>query len=475
MNRCFWFRHDLRLKDNTALLEASQYKGGSLSALYIIAHHTWQRHCWSDAKVDLILRQLKILSIALNTLNIPLKIISVKSFALIPDTLSKFCIEHNISSVFVNKELLVDEIRRDHLVKQKLNAHHIEFFEYDDVTILPPNETLKHDGTPFKVFTPFKRNWLKVVTPDRYFTDHKKPKKQAPCSIKPDQIPDKITGFKRTPHQVDTWPESEIKAHKRLGVFCENKVMRYEQDRDMPAIDGTSQISAYLANGLLSTRQCITTLCDSFNAQTLGRITSKGGSCWLSELIWREFYYALAFLFPEVVKSEPFKPETKQLRWSQNQKNFQSWCDGNTGFPLVDSGMRQLKQTGWMHNRLRMVTAMFLTKTLYINWRWGEDYFMRHLIDGDFASNNGGWQWSASTGCDAVPYFRIFNPTTQSERFDSKGSFIRQYCPELANCTDKQIHNPPLELRRECNYPVPIVDYSAMRAKVLAAFKELKK
>lgn len=475
MNRCFWFRHDLRLKDNTALLEASHHQDGSLIALYIIAYHTWQQHCWSNDKVDLILRQLKALSDKLQKLNIPLKMISVKSFDQIPNALCKFCLVHNINSVFINKELLVDEIKRDHAVKQQLQKKEITLFEYDDVTILAPNETLKNDGTPFKVFTPFKRNWLKVVTPDRYFTDNQKPKKQPPCSIKPDAVPDTITGFKRTPHQIEAWPETEDKAHKRLAVFCENKVIRYAQDRDMPAIDGTSQISAYLANGLLSTRQCITTLCDSFSAQTVGRITSKDGGCWLSELIWREFYYALAFLFPEVVKNKPFKPETKQLHWSQNKKHFKAWCEGKTGFPLVDAGMRQLNQTGWMHNRLRMVTAMFLTKTLYIDWRWGEDYFMQHLIDGDFASNNGGWQWSASTGCDAVPYFRIFNPTTQSERFDAEGHFIRKYCPELANCTDKQIHNPPMALRQEMDYPTPIVDYSAMRAKVIAAFKELKK
>jgi deoxyribodipyrimidine photo-lyase len=199
-----------------------------------------------------------------------------------------------------------------------------------------------------------------------------------------------------------------------------------------------------------------------------------GPATWLSELIWREFYKHIVFFHPEVCRYKPYKANTDKIPWRYDEGDYQKWCEGNTGFPLVDAAMRQLNQTGWMHNRLRMVVAMFLSKTLFLDWRWGERYFMQHLIDGDLAANNGGWQWSASTGTDAVPYFRIFNPITQSERFDPEGRFIRQYCPELARLDNKAIHNPYARgvPPRSLDYPEPIVDYQAMRLKVIAEFKK---
>ena len=474
MNQCFWFRQDLRLKDNEALRAASENKDGDLVALYIIAHETWQQHCWSNVKVDFILRQLEQLSDELEKLNIPLKIIKVKVFSEVPKKILSFCSQHKISSVYVNKQLLVDEMQRDAAVKDALAKKDIHFHEYDDATIMPPNDMLKNDGTPFKVFTPFKRQWMQRVTPGHFLASNKKPLKQKKLMTDVDAIPKTVAGFQRTVELAELWPVAETVAHKRLLKFYRERVSDYEQQRDFPAIDGTSLISPYLANGILSPRQCLTALCDELEVNTLSQVgKNKGAFCWLSEIIWREFYYDVAFLFPEVVKNHPFKEKTKKLHWSLSKKNFQAWCEGSTGFPLVDAAMRQLNQTGWMHNRLRMVVAMFLTKTLYINWRWGEDYFMRQLVDGDFASNNGGWQWSASTGTDAVPYFRIFNPTTQSERFDADGDFIRKYCPELSGCSAKEIHNPSKDLRESVNYPEPIVDYKLMRQKVIAAFKEL--
>jgi deoxyribodipyrimidine photo-lyase len=472
MNRCFWFRQDLRLLDNFALKQACSSSSGSLIALYFITPETWRKHCFSDSKVDLILRRLDALSEELSKLNIPLKIIKVKSFGDVPQAILKFCAKYDITSVYCNKQLLLDETQRDNQVEKKLSKSKIEFLAYDEAIILHPNEILKQDGTPFKVFTPFKRSWLKAVTPDRYFADNLPLKKQKKIDLSADLIPKKIDDFSRTPQIAQDWPVSSSDIEKRLVDFCDQRAADYEEKRDFPAVNATSKLSAYLANGFISARQCITALCESFEANDIYQL-QKGAGCWLNELIWREFYQCIAYQFPEVVKNQPFKAKTKKLSWSKSQKNFEAWCDGQTGFPLVDAGMRQLNQTGWMHNRLRMVVAMFLTKTLFINWRWGEDYFMRQLIDGEFAANNGGWQWSASTGTDSVPYFRIFNPTTQSERFDKEGVYIRQYCPELADCTNKQIHNPSSELRKELGYPEPIVDYKAMRAKVIAAFKEL--
>ena len=200
-----------------------------------------------------------------------------------------------------------------------------------------------------------------------------------------------------------------------------------------------------------------------------------GLTSWVNELIWREFYQHVAVGFPQVCRHQPFQEHTKQLRWRDDDKGFQAWCEGRTGYPIVDAAMRQLVTTGWMHNRLRMVTAMFLSKHLLIDWRRGEAFFMRHLIDGEFCANNGGWQWAASTGTDAAPYFRIFNPTTQSTRFDPEGEFIAHWLPELKSLPKKARHAPPQDMLNPTDYPAPIVDHKAARQRALDAFKALSK
>lgn len=476
MNHCIWFRQDLRTKDNTALLKAqSELKAGHLIALYILTPATWKTHHVAPCKVDFILRHLETLSETLAQYHIPLKLIKVPRFANIPNALTQFCRKHSISTVFANRQLLHDEIARDKRVGDALSKIAVDFSLSDDVTILTPTQTCKANGDPFKVFTPFKRHWFTTVNTALLLPDTRRIKKQSPPPrLKADTIPKTLPGFQQPAFKQD-WPVSEKTAITRLNAFCRDKIMDYKTARDFPGLDNTSQLSPYLAAGILSPRQCIAALFQLKSATRISQLTHLAGvSCWIDELVWREFYYAIAALFPNIAKGAAFKPQTEKLKWSNSEKRFQAWCTGHTGFPLVDAAMRQLNQTGWMHNRLRMVTAMFLTKTLFISWRQGEQYFMSHLIDGDFASNNGGWQWSASTGCDAVPYFRIFNPTTQSERFDPEGTFIRHYCPELRDCPNKVIHNPPADLRIALDYPAPIVDYAAMRQKVIAAFKALK-
>ena len=216
----------------------------------------------------------------------------------------------------------------------------------------------------------------------------------------------------------------------KLKAFCQEKIEAYQQNRDFPNINGTSQLSPYLAQGVLSARQCITAALDASELFDIENIKSHEGiATWVSELIWRESYYHIIHFYPDLCRHEPFRPKTDNIPWSYDNDLLDAWKKGMTGFPIVDAGMRQLLQMGWMHNRLRMITAMFLSKILLIDWRLGEKHFMEHLIDGDFASNNGGWQWCASTGLDAVPYFRIFNPTRQSQRFDPAGNFIRHFCP----------------------------------------------
>ncbi|MFC7001925.1 cryptochrome/photolyase family protein [Pseudobowmanella zhangzhouensis] len=235
---------------------------------------------------------------------------------------------------------------------------------------------------------------------------------------------------------LERWPAGEQLAQQQLQRFVHEAIRDYKQTRDFPAQDNTSRLSAYQAVGALSTMQCLRAAL----AENNGELDSgnEGIVTWINELIWRDFYRHLLVAYPDLCKHKAFKSDTDRLPWKHDEDKFQRWCEGNTGYPIVDAAMRQMNQTGWMHNRLRMIVAMFLTKHLFIDWRWGERYFMQKLVDGDLASNNGGWQWSASTGCDAVPYFRIFNPVTQSERFDPKGDFIRNYVPEIAKFDAKK-------------------------------------
>jgi len=262
------------------------------------------------------------------------------------------------------------------------------------------------------------------------------------------------------------WPAGEIEALRRLESFCDSALENYQKQRDLPSVAGTSSLSPYLAVGAISPQQCL--------VQALMTAPGEGVDTWISELIWRDFYQHIVWHFPSVCRHKPFKTGTDAIPWRRDEKDFLAWCQGKTGVPLVDAGMRQLQQLGWMHNRVRMVVAMFLSKNLLIDWRWGERFFMEHLIDGDFPANNGGWQWSASTGTDAVPYFRIFNPFSQGQRFDPEGHYIKHYIPELSALRGKDIHEP--KLLKKCKpeaYPDVMLNLNDSRERALAAFKSL--
>jgi deoxyribodipyrimidine photo-lyase len=277
---------------------------------------------------------------------------------------------------------------------------------------------------------------------------------------------------------IDTqqqWPTGEDEAHDRLNDFIDEDVSQYHTQRDFPDLDATSHLSVYLALGTLTTRQCLQGLLSSEQQtiELLSEVQGEGKLCWLNELVWRDFYRHILVAFPKVSMGKPFKDITDLLPWKGNNQDFESWCAGKTGVPIVDAAMRQLNTTGWMHNRLRMVVAMFLTKHLQIDWRLGEAYFYSRLADADLASNNGGWQWSASTGVDAVPYFRIFNPYRQAERFDPKGDFVRKYVKELAAIQGKAIHQPSKQVANQFSYPAPIVDLKLAAEHTKALFKGL--
>jgi deoxyribodipyrimidine photo-lyase len=271
---------------------------------------------------------------------------------------------------------------------------------------------------------------------------------------------------------MELWPAGEDEAETRLLRFLNEKAIDYSKNRNDPILDGTSRISPYLALGIISSKKCILEALKINNFEfNSGHI---GVTKWIDEIVWREFYKNIMFSFPRVSKGQPFQDYSKAILWRYNEDELNAWKEGRTGFPIVDAAMRQLLNEGWMHNRLRMVVAMFFTKNMLHDWRLGEAYFMQNLIDGDFASNNGGWQWSSSTGTDAAPYFRIFNPITQSTNFDKDGIFIKKYVPELKDLDKSVIHNPSIEHRKYCKYPEPILDLKESRLRAIDAFKAAK-
>ena len=459
MTSLIWFRNDLRTHDNTALHHAAQrsrQRKEALRAIFIATPGQWQQHAMSPRQQYLIQSALRSLQQTLASCGITFELLQADTFADIPELLADYTQKHKINALFANREYLINEMQRDEAVTEKLSC---ACHWYDDRLIIEPGALLNGSGQPYKVFTPFAKAWRRLCA-ERQAHPLKRPH-----SLGEKLSPKKLPSFCE-PVELGDWPQDEDSALKQLRDFCRERVQDYARKRDLPAEPGTSRLSAALAIGLLSPRQCLARL--QAEQDTLDE-TANGADIWLSELIWREFYQHVAYHFPRVVKGKAFKPETDAIRWRDDDADFQAWCEGRTGFPIVDAGMRQLQQTGWMHNRLRMITASFLVKDLHIDWRRGERYFMSQLIDGEFAANNGGWQWAASTGTDAAPYFRVFNPTTQGKRFDPDGHFIRRYVPELADLSAREIHSPPsLD-----NYPAPIVDHKLAREHAIALFKAL--
>lgn len=473
MKGLIWFREDLRINDNTALFRAAQKCDSGLIGFYIMNPAMWLKHQMAAVRVEFVLRGLQQLSADLSTLNIPLLIIHSQNIHDTPAEIIKLVNEVKADAVFFNRQYEVNELKRDQAVCDYLKLNNIHCESYDDQTILPPGIVKTQQGEHFKVFTPYKRAWQQVFMQQHGIKVLGKPKKQQPLDIKSTAVPSSLPEFHST---VDPqfWPAGEKAAVKRLNHFVQDKLFKYDKQRDFPAIDGTSKLSPYLAAGMISPRQCFMSALDANHNELDSGNT--GAQTWLSELIWRDFYKNILITVPRISMHRAYKLETENITWNFNKKLLADWQQGNTGYPIIDAAMRQLNTIGWMHNRLRMITAMFLAKNLFFDWRLGEAYFMSHLIDGDLAANNGGWQWSASTGTDAAPYFRVFNPVTQSERFDPNGDFIRQYCPELMDFDNRDIHNPharmPL-LAVQSGYPAPTVNLDTSRKYAIEKFKNI--
>lgn len=471
MRSLVWFRRDLRASDNKALFQASLDSRDGIIGLFIITPGQWKKHDDAVCKVKFWLDNLGMLSCELAKLRIPLLIEICDSFDDVPARIVSVAEQNGCSSLYLNREYEFNETRRDHDVWVKCEQAGMAVRRFHDRVIVPPPEIQTKQGNFYSVFTPYQRVWnTKALEFTKVLA---KPARQPHQQVRPMEVPGKIPGYDFEHLANCHWKPGEAEAQKQLREFSK-KICHYNDTRDVPSTDGTSKLSPYLTTGVLSPRQCLAAVVDS----QVGLVSANEGiKRWVSEFAWRDFYSHVLVGYPRVSKHQPFKLKTNHLNWRSDKTDFTAWCKGQTGYPLVDAGMRQLNQTGWMHNRLRMVTAMFLTKNLLIDWRWGEQYFMQNLIDGDLAANNGGWQWSASTGTDAVPYFRIFNPFSQSKRFDPEGVFIKRMCPELDAVPPRSLHDPEklssCVTRLNLDYPDYIVDYKAGRKRALNAFKSL--
>lgn len=480
MRALVWFRSDLRRRDNIALAKACRRATRGVIAVFIICPEQWREHDWADIRVDFILRNLEDLSDALAKLNIPLKIITTTRFKGVPKALLELARAHECDALYFNHEYEVNERRRDEEVVELFAKNDLKAECFHDQVILAPGEVRTKDDGWYSVFTPFKKAWFARYEEIGGVDSRRTPRKPAELSVEPDSIPESVEGFDRSAGRADLWPCGEDHARRRLASFIESRIDDYLERRDAPAVNGTSTLSPYLTSGVISARECLRAAMEANGGELVsgrGKQKGKNGpSHWISELVWREFYKHLIVAHPKLCMGRAFQPKTERLQWRYDEADFEAWCEGRTGYPIVDAAMRQLNQTGWMHNRLRMIVAMFLTKDLFIDWRWGERYFMRRLIDGDLSSNNGGWQWSASTGTDAAPYFRIYNPVTQGQRHDPDAKFIRKFLPELADLAPEMAHEPwklPEGARGRLDYPKRMCDHAAARERVLAAFKAL--
>jgi len=480
-----WFRRDLRLEGNFAFSQAFKKSNGNICGIFIFDSTFLSRADFSANRFHFFLMSLVELKKSLRLIGSDLLIFDEGpsiTWEKIFEKSSKKEIE-----IFANEDYEPFAIERDKKIKLLIEnkGSHIHFFK--DHLVIHPNDLHKSDLelSGYQVYTPFAKKWREIFKKKLLVFGEDNLKKTLKFNYGSNQ--GKITWdyYENYKNQTDkilnqffaennknkTLPDSIypiagfIAARQCCEEFKKN-IENYEIDRDIPSLSGTSQLSIYLKNGSITTLQVIAIL-DLFNLAHLPKLKS---SCdkFLSELIWREFYYHIIFR-NQRVENESFLLKFKELKWQNNEKFFEAWKNGMTGFPVIDAGMRQLNQTGWMHNRVRMIVASFLTKDLLINWQWGERYFMKMLLDGDLASNNGGWQWAASTGCDPQPYFRIFNPWLQSKRFDPNGIYIKKFIPELKDVADAELHKP--QSTRLGNYPLPIVDHDVQRLKALDLYK----
>jgi deoxyribodipyrimidine photo-lyase len=474
-----WFRRDLRLTDNTALNHAVLSSGGEVLPVFILDEGLFRGRDMAPARVQFMLDCLRDLDNSLKQRGSGLIVRRGDS----ETELLKLAREANASAAYFNRDYTPAARKRDQRVTASLQAAGLKVESFKDLVIFEEDELLTGAGKPYTVFTPYKKAWLARPKP-RATEPADQTLRSVPSGIQGSPLPSaQDLGFNVTQAVP---PSGESRALAMLQDFAASKrIANYAAQRDIPSEEGTSRLSPHLRFGTVSPRVCLQAAEAARNA--LPASQRDGADVWISELIWREFYMQVLYHFPYANHAN-FKREYDALRWgngsqARDDELFAAWRAGRTGYPIVDAAMRQLNQSAWMHNRARMIVASFLTKDLLLDWRLGESTFMRMLVDGDPAANNGGWQWAASTGTDAQPYFRVFNPRLQSERFDPQGKYIRRWVPELAHVPNDYIHEPsampPLvQQQAGCvigqDYPAPIVNHAEQKDEILRRFKAIK-
>ncbi|QTN27414.1 deoxyribodipyrimidine photo-lyase [Rhodoferax sp. AJA081-3] len=477
-----WFRRDLRVQDNAALCDALQHCK-QVHCIFVLDRSILDGLPRADRRVEFIRETLVELDASLRTLAGKPQAGLIVLHAVASEAIPAMAAGLGANAVFAAHDYEPQAITRDHVVETALRAQGIAWMTVKDHVIFERREVLTQTGNPYGVFTPYKRAWLARLGDVPPVQHDCQPFAQAlaerPAAYRHEVPSLESLGFETTNLKALGIKPGEQAAGKLVEDFWD-RMDRYGETRDFPAVKGPSYLSVHLRFGTVSVRQLVGL---ALQRQLDG---SAGAAVWLGELIWRDFYFQVLANFPHVVHNA-FKPEYDAIQWEQGahaQALYRAWCEGATGYPLVDAAMAQLNQTGYMHNRLRMVTGSFLVKHLGLDWRWGERYFAEKLNDFDLSANNGGWQWVSSSGCDAQPYFRIFNPINQSEKFDTLGKFVKRYVPQLANLNAKQIHAPwklgALELAAAGvelgkNYPQPVVDHAEARALTLQRYAVVKK
>lgn len=483
-----WFRRDLRIAGNAALKQQVDRHKGRVLGIFTFDDRFLGRPDFSVNRFQLFLKTLESLRDDLRASGGDLLVLSKSpddGFGLLKKLFSQNKIAPQSISWSRDYEPFARE--RDERMRKLFESWGWDVLTERDHLVIEPHELSSKQGTPFKVYSPFAKQWFALMATDSIkerivkqragltFLDLKAKGRQPKVfdltwsKLLGESLPqDHLERFiqENGRHVTVAIPDVGAAAVWKLVREFSGKMASYGETRDVMAVHGTSRLSTYLKNGSITTAQIIA----AYELEWLKFNADDGATKFLKELVWREFYYHVMWHWPNV-EHEAFIEKYRAIEWQNDEKLFEAWKEGLTGYPIVDAAMRQLKTTGWMHNRARMIVASFLTKDLLIDWRWGERWFMNQLLDGDLAPNNGGWQWAASTGCDPQPYFRIFNPKLQSERFDPEGTYIRTFVPELKSVSSKEIHEPSSVTRKKCNYPEPVVKHAEQKIRASMLYK----
>lgn len=469
MTAIWWIRRDLRLADNQAL-HGALGAGDMVLPVFILDRRLLESAYTGAKRTAFLFDGLRLLDADLRARGSRLIVRAGEP----AHELVQLVQATGASAVWAERDYSPFAVARDAAVAAALP---VPLHLTGGVSVRPPEAIRKENGEPYTVYTPFSKCW-RALPPIRRNQILPSPLTlRLPAALESLPIP----ALPALPSTVP-FPAGEAEARRRLEAFVGGAgapVFGYAHQRDFPGRDGTAQLSPYLRFGMISPRVAALAAYEAVE-RAPDADARRGADVWLAELIWREFYIAILHHFPHV-RRRSFRPAYDSIPWDNSPALFAAWCEGRTGYPIVDAAMRQLVATGWMHNRVRMIAASFLVKDLLIDWRWGERFFMQHLVDGDPAANNGGWQWTAGTGTDAAPYFRIFNPVMQAAKFDPEGVFVRRWAPELAHVPVEQLHAPWLmskseQVKARCtigvDYPMPVVDHAWARTRVLAAYPQ---